>query len=196
MITSTTRTKRPPRSPRSAASARRPAQRVAHLAHLDLDALRGYRQELVEEEARVSYWRRILQARMDTLARESVVSSAARARGRSERDEREGNGVLGTRLRHVLTRHQESSRRLAVLSIHDAAATPPLPDLDVLWESGPDADPLLCARLAAAEAELSAYRHSLHERIDTTTGELIARYREEPVLALRALPVPGRGNVA
>lgn len=50
---------------RRPAAARRPVARVAHLAHLDLDALREYRQELITEESRVSYWRRILQARID-----------------------------------------------------------------------------------------------------------------------------------
>ena len=46
------------------------------------------------------------------------------------------------------------------------------------------------ARLADAEHQLSEYRRSLHERLDAATGELISRYREEPALALRALPLP------
>ena len=50
--------------------------------------------------------------------------------------------------------------------------------------------PATLARLADAEHQLSAYRRGLHERLDAATGELIARYREEPALALRALPLP------
>ena len=165
---------------RRPAAARRPVERVAHLAHLGLDALRDYRQELITEESRVSYWRRILQARIDS----SVGADA----------ERPANGKLRT----VLTSHQESSRRLAVLPIHDPSGLPPLPDLAVLWESvaTADDDTALLARLADAEAELSAYRRSLHERLDDATSELISRYRDEPALALRALPVRGRTGAA
>ena len=165
-------------SGRRPAAARRPVARVAHLAHLDLDALREYRQELITEESRVSYWRRILQARIDTAVGSEVDVPA--------------NG----RLRSVLTGHQESSRRLQVLQVHDASELPPLPDLTALWETVTAADgtadeDTVLNRLAAAEAELSAYRRSLHERLDDATSELIARYRDEPALALRALPVKG-----
>ena len=80
--------------------------------------------------------------------------------------------------------------------MHDARTLPPLPDLAVLWETVAAADGTadehaVLTRLAAAEAELSAYRRSLHERLDDATSELIARYRDEPALALRALPVQG-----
>jgi hypothetical protein len=34
--------------------------------------------------------------------------------------------------------------------------------------------------LRVAEAQLSAYRNALHRRIGEATGELIARYREQP----------------
>lgn len=169
--------------PRRRTSApRRPAERVAHLAQLGLDELRDYRQQLITEESRVSYWRRILQARID-----GAVGSAADA-------DRDASG----KLRSVLTSHQESSRRLAVLPVHDATDLPPLPDLTALWESAPEHANDLAAleRLADAEAELSAYRRSLHERLDDATSELIARYRDEPALALRALPLRRRRGVA
>jgi hypothetical protein len=73
--------------------------------------------------------------------------------------------------------------------VHDPAALAPLPDLTALWETEGSDDVETLTRLAAAEAELSAYRRSLHERLDDATSELIARYREEPGLALRALPL-------
>ena len=166
---------------RRPAAGRRPAQRVPHLEHLELSALRGYRQDLLTEESRVSYWRRILQARLDTTV------------GRS--DER----TPAPRLKSVLSQHQESSRRLAVHTVHDAVGVPPLPDLTVLWESGAGgnaADDDMVVRLAAAEVELSAYRRALHERLDDATSELIARYREQPALALCALPLPPASDVA
>jgi hypothetical protein len=42
--------------------------------------------------------------------------------------------------------------------------------------------------LSKAEAQLSAYRTALHKRLSSATGELIARYREQPELCLSALP--------
>ena len=36
-------------------------------SHLSLPALRDYRQTLGQEENRVSYWRRLIQARMDLI---------------------------------------------------------------------------------------------------------------------------------
>jgi len=173
---------------RRPAAGRRPAQRVPHLEHLELSALRVYRQDLLTEESRVSYWRRILQARLDTTV------------GRG--DERT---TPAPKLKSVLSQHQESSRRLAVHTVHDAVGVPPLPDLTVLWESGAagnvadgadGADDEIVVRLAAAEVELSAYRRALHERLDDATSELIARYREQPALALCALPLPPASDVA
>jgi hypothetical protein len=47
----------------------------------------------------------------------------------------------------------------------------------------------MVTRLSDAERELSSYRRSLHERLDAATGELISRYRDQPALALQALPL-------
>ncbi len=91
----------------------------------------------------------------------------------------------------MLTDHQRSSQRLAMQTLDGHLDLPPLPDLTVLWESQPrEDDDAIMVRLAAAERELSDYRRGLHERLDAATGELIARYRDEPALALRALPLP------
>jgi hypothetical protein len=147
-------------------------RRAPELAHLGLEALRDYRQELVAEETRVSYWRRILQARLD-----QVIGS-------------DDHHAL-RRLRSVLDDHGQSSRRLALLPVVRTEDAAPLPNLAVLWETTPggaDHD-LMVTRLTDAESELSTYRHSLHERLDAATGELIARYRDEPALALQALPL-------
>ena len=40
-------------------------ERSPDFAHLSLDGLRAYRRVLSAEEGRVSYWRRIIQARLD-----------------------------------------------------------------------------------------------------------------------------------
>ncbi len=150
------------------------ARRAPELAHLTLDELRTYRQELLVEETRVSYWRRIVQARLD------LVIGA---------DDADGLGRLGG----VLTDHAASSRRLALLPVTEPGGRPALPDLAVLWEVGSgagndDAADAAVNKLAGAEHELSTYRRSLHQRLDAATGELIARYREKPALALTALP--------
>ncbi|HYJ76957.1 MAG TPA: hypothetical protein VEX89_00215 [Actinomycetes bacterium] len=165
---------------RSSGAVRRIAQRAPELAPFSLDDLRAYRQELITEEARVSYWRRLVQARMD-LALDNTAT----------------HGSLGSlaRLREVLTDQQHESRRLAVQPVAGDAGLPPVPDLAVLWsgEADPGASGFAgdtLARLADAEHQLSAYRRSLHERLDAATGELISRYRDEPALALRALPLP------
>jgi hypothetical protein len=147
--------------------------RAPELAHLSLDALRDYRTELVAEETRVSYWRRILQARLD-----QVIGS-------------DDHRAL-KRLRGVLDEHGKSSRRLAMLPVVHTEDVAPLPDLAVLWETTPGGDgdhaPMV-ARLTEAEHQLSTYRRELHEKLDAATGELIARYRDEPALALQALPL-------
>lgn len=150
-------------------------RRVPELAHLSLEALRAYRTDLQEEETRVSYWRRILQARLDLLNRDDDQAALRR---------------LGS----VHAAHHAQSRRIALHRVQPPEGAPPLPDLTVLWDSTADgSDERIVARLAAAERELSSYRHSLHLRLDTATAELIARYRENPALCLSALPTRASG---
>jgi hypothetical protein len=71
---------------------------------------------------------------------------------------------------------------------------PPLPSLAELWDRRVDEDDepgrdALQQDLAKVERELSAYRAALHRRIGEATGELIARYRENPTLCLSILPL-------
>jgi hypothetical protein len=155
-------------------SARPAPRRAPELAHLTLDELRGYRQLLASEETRVSYWRRILQARLDTV-----------------QDGREDHASVA-RIRDVLHEHAGSSRRLALLPVACPEDAPPLPNLATLWETtatDEQAGSAMVPRLVAAERELSAYRSALHLRLDAATSELIWRYREQPTLALSALPL-------
>lgn len=154
----------------------RPApQRCPELAHVSLAGLRSYRDELAAEENRVSYWRRLVQARLDL-----VVSRPTRATDLA-------------RLRDVLTETRGGSRRSALLAVAPTEDVPPLPDLLALWSTDPDPSDeaerdALVARLAAAERELSDYRTALHTRLDRATGDLIARYNEDPLSCLAALP--------
>ena len=50
------------------------------------------------------------------------------------------------------------------------------------------------SRLRSAEAQLTDYRRALHERLDESTTELIARYRENPASALVAFTTPHTGS--
>ncbi len=151
-------------------------QLSSEYAHLDLEGLRAYRRALTAEEGKVSYWRRILQARLDVL--------------------REGRlGAVDTaQLRPVLTDKRVGSGRQALLQVVPVDDIPPLPNLAELWErSVPHGDDAALAALegdlSTAEEQLSSYRAALHRRIADATGELIARYREQPTLCLSALPL-------
>jgi hypothetical protein len=162
---------------RAAARAVRP-QRKPEYAHLDLAHLRHYRQALMTEEQRVSYWRRILQAKLDTVRQRENVRSANQAA-----------------LRPVLTTERMNKGRLALVSFLPGSDIPPLPDLGRLWEiatpmDDPDQAAALARDLQEAERELSHYRRSLHAKIDAVTAELVARYRENPKACLVALPLP------
>lgn len=166
------------RAPRRRGAADRvdPA-RDGSFEHLDLDALRAYRKTLTDEEGRVSYWRRILQARLDVMRTHD-----------SDTDRLE-------RLSSALAQANGTSRRQALITLMPADDVPPIPALDVLWARQVDANDTAAVaeleqELSFAEMQLSTYRTALHERIGRATDELIARYHEEPNLCLRALPVP------
>jgi hypothetical protein len=47
-----------------------------HLAAMDLATLRAYRKDLQAEEDKVSYWRRLVHARLDLLAAGSSVEGS------------------------------------------------------------------------------------------------------------------------
>ncbi len=154
-----------------------PPQRSDEFQHLPLAGLRQYRKALTQEESRVSYWRRILQARLDLVraAETGVVMNPAN-------------------LRPVLTEAKIGRGRDALIQIVPTEDIPPLPNLLELWErpprpEDPDYNAELASELARAETQLSAYRLALHRRLAMATGELIARYREDPSLCLSVLPL-------
>jgi hypothetical protein len=152
-------------------------ERSPDFAHLSLDGLRAYRRALSTEEGRVSYWRRIIQARLDLVR-------AAEA----------GTTATSQNLRGVFAEARVDSGRKALLTVVPIDDMPPLPDLVDLWARSAqpgdvEANRALARDLAKAEAQLSAYRTALHKRLASATGELIARYREQPTLCLSALPM-------
>lgn len=157
----------------------RPAPRRSDdYAHLSLEALRSHRAALQAEEEKVSYWRRIIQARLDVVRAGSV-----------------GSLPDHDHLRPVLTDQRVGAGRTALVQVLAVDDIPPLPDLGELWdrrvdEGDPAAVEGLVLELAAAEAQLSSFRGALHQRLGDATGELIARYRDEPALCLSALPLP------
>lgn len=173
-----------PTTDAEAAADRRAARKKARLSapppepqeeftELSLADLRALHRELTDYETRVSYWRRLVQARMD-------LTSAGR-----QSDDME-------RLAQALADAPGRGRRIANLDVMPPDQVPPLPGLEDLWQYAPGDDEVQIAdyllRLAQIERELSAHRHGLHERIDALHHELIARYRQNPALALSALP--------
>ena len=160
---------------RTRGAARPEPVRLPEFAHLSLEALRTYRAALNHEESRVSYWRRIVQARLDVV-----------------RAGEDGSGL--NHLRDVLVQAQTGSGRTALVDIVPIDDVPPLPDLAELWDRIPvegdvAGNSALEADLADAEERLSAYRAALHRRLAGATQELVARYKDDPTLALLALPL-------
>lgn len=187
--------------PDAAPRVKRPVpERSADFDHLALDELRSYRNELTDEETRISYWRRVLHARLDVVRGGTPV--------------RLQQGALA----RILSADTLQAGRTSLVRVVPGAGLPPLPDLGALWQLhpvrgdsaagdaarllGPSGQPAITddilARLEAAERQVSAYRRSVHVRIDEATAELIARYRERPALAVRALPLtpPMRARLA
>jgi hypothetical protein len=159
---------------------RRTLTHAAHSPHLEglsLGELRAYRKQLSAEEDKVSYWRRLVHARLDVL--EARVQNS---------------GTLSiSQIVRVLGDTGAGRARTALVAIRSAEPLPDLPVLAETWitEIDPQDDDAIAEamdRLRMAEAQLSAYRRALHQRIDEATGDLINRYREDPAQALSAMP--------
>ena len=85
--------------------------------------------------------------------------------------------------------------RTALVSVQAAEPLPDLPVLEEIWVTELDPNDKAAVaeavqRLRTAEHQLTDYRRALHERLDTATGELIDRYRDDPVSALVAFRKP------
>lgn len=140
-----------------------------------LAGLRALRKSLREEERQVSYWRRLVQGRLDlaqaALAGDqpSVEKLTATASGQRPDPLRAGAPRRSPSFANFVNGIQD--RKLAALS---AAWNTPIPwdDRERLRE--------VEATLAEIERELSRHRRHLHQRIDACTAELVDRYRRDP----------------
>ncbi|MGV1037247.1 MAG: hypothetical protein ACOYD0_09505 [Candidatus Nanopelagicales bacterium] len=146
------------------------------LSHLTLSQLRERRSKLAELEGQISYWRRIIQARLDLLRDGSL---------------RRGATVEG--LQRVLSKHLDSNSRKVLLATYGRDSQPvQLIGLGDLWSRGittsADQNLELESDLVAAEGALSECRGSLHANLDAATAELIGRYHQDPAQAFSALP--------
>jgi len=141
--------------------------------------LRALRESLREEEQRVSYWRQLVQGRLDLLrgalegGHPSVddLANLAAERGRT-----------GAR------RRSPAATRLALEGL-----VSPLAGLERLWDApiawdDPGALRRLERGLVEAEVKLSAYRRALHERIDDCTARLVDHYQRDPAQLAAIVP--------
>jgi hypothetical protein len=150
---------------------------------LPLVDLRLYRRRLSEEEEKISYWRRLVHARIDVLEAESHHERPLRL------DE----------LIRVLGDTGTGRTRTALVSVRAAEDLPELPVLKDMWVTELDPEDTAgvaeaVSRLRSAEAQLTEYRRALHERLDEATAELIVRYKDRPTAALIAFATPHNGT--
>lgn len=149
------------------------AEAAPALETLALEELRRYRQRLRDEEDRVSYWRRLVHARMDLLTA-----------GRST-----DGSITVEELVRVLGDTGTGAVRSALMRVRAAEPLPDVPDLTAVWvapRSAAEATEQLGA-LEHAEQQLTGYRQALFARIDAAGTELVRRYKADPTLALSVL---------
>ncbi len=170
------------------ARARRAARPVPALlsehAHLQLQQLRDYRSALHNGQRQVPYWRAVLKARLDAVRDSTEAAASGGTRN-----------LDATDLRPALLAEHLGVGRTALLQIVAGQDLPPLPDLNELWTRPFDSSDQarraqLESDLLAAASRLSDYRGALLRRLEQATGELMARYREDPSQCLSALPLP------
>jgi hypothetical protein len=144
-----------------------------------LGELRARRAALREEERQVSYWRRLVQGRLD-LARAALTGDQPSVERLAAAENRGDPGHNGGS-------HRSPSFALFVNGMQDRelASLAGTWDTPIPWD---DPERLREAerQLVEVEAELSRRRRELHQRIDACTAELVERYRSDPA-ALRRL---------
>lgn len=147
------------------------------LAAMELATLRGYRKLLTEEEEKVSYWRRLVQFRVNLINEQKKSAEVLSAQ----------------ELIRSLGSTGSGHRRLQLLSVDAQEELPQLPGIDELWTAAIDPSDeegtrRLLEELTSVERRLSEYRARLHTRIDAATAELISRYKANPDLSLDLFP--------
>ena len=182
-----------------------------------LASLRALREALREEERQVSYWRRLVQGRLD-LARTALaggeptaeflaISAATRERAGDARARRSpaftgslhttGAAASGSPPPAPVGKRSGGLRSEASATASgdpgEPSGSPPVNNLGRLWETPmPWDDPerlrVMADALTEAEAALSLYRRTLHRRIDACTAELVGRYQRDPRQLDRIVP--------
>jgi hypothetical protein len=152
---------------------------VDDVTALPMEELRRRRAEGQELEVGVSYQRRIAQGRLDIVAAEQRRRASGEAPVDHDHLVQQLSGILADRT------HAPGVGRLPQLLAPgpgeldttelDAVAGPGL--LSRLPELDDERLASLIEDLSAHEAELSARRHTLHERIDVLQAEITRRYK-------------------
>ncbi len=148
-------------------------QPVSLLSAPALDALIARRGELREHEEQLSYWRRVVQGRLDLLLARSVgddVRSLAEVLG--------GATSCGARLQHTPVRHM--------------APMPEIATADRAWDIASCSDEPAALHHAterhrSAEQWLSRQRHQVLAELDLATAELARALRDDPTAYLRSV---------
>lgn len=132
-------------------------------AELSLEQLRSERDALREQEARLSFTRRLLQGQLDIL-----------------RAHEPGGEEFAVRLAAVLADATSGGAPARAMEVAppDDVDVPGLPDLEGLDD---EQTVELAEQLAAREADVSQRRRSVLDRLDALQGELVQRYREDGV---------------
>jgi len=143
---------------------------VQHGWRAPLDDLRTLRESLREEEQRVSYWRQLVQGRLD------LVRTALEG-GHPSADDLAS--LAAARPRDGARRRSPAATSLALEGL-----VSPLAGLEGLWDD-PPALHRLERGLVEAEVKLSAYRRALRERVDACTAQLVDHYQRDPAQIVR-----------
>lgn len=148
-----------------------------------LAGLRALRQSLREEERQVSYWRRLVQGRLD-LAQAAVAGDQPSV----EKLTATASGQRSDVRRRATPRRSPSFARFAG-GIQDRrmASLAETWDMPIPWDD-PERLREIEGTLVQIEAELSRRRRELHARIDGCTRELVDRYRSDPAQLRRLGP--------
>ncbi len=163
---------------------------VTGLDELSLPALRARRREAEQEEADLSYLRRMLHGRMDIVRAEmarrlpdgdegSLVSSLTEILT----DPSRGTHGLGRHITVEPTRVDERQR-----AVEKVVADADISDVEALDDAGLER---AMSTLAAHEAEVSETRRAVQVVMDQLSGELTTRYRDGSASVDALLADPG-----
>lgn len=138
---------------------------------LDVAQLRAWRARVTHEETVVSYWRRLIQGRIDVLTAGSTQPAP----------------TTTSQVAAALT-HQEGAPRRKITTVGGTpGGMPDLPGLPAgalqeLWDAVPDGPEVegFVTQLKNAEQILGEHRSFLHALLDGSAKVLAARYEKEP----------------